>query len=644
MNYRREIDGLRAVAVLPIIFFHAGVELFSGGFVGVDVFFVISGYLITSIILTEKQEGAFSLVGFYERRARRILPALFFVMLVCVPFAWLWMLPSAMKDFSQSLVAVSVFASNIFFMDSRYFVTAAEVKPLLHTWSLAVEEQYYLLFPLFLLMTWRLGKRWVVGILVVIAVVSLAVAQWGSLNKPEKTFYLLPARGWELLIGVFIAFYLFAKGNEKKVQEKSGEFGSLVGLLLIVYSVFAFDETTPFPSLYALMPTVGAAFLILFATPQTLVGKLLASKLLVGIGLISYSAYLWHQPMLAFARVRIFEGPSPYLLLFLAASSMVLAYVSWRYIELPFRDRNCVSRRTVLSVVLVMGLILICMGAYGELKNGFDERLSIKERDLISYLQYKRQSLYREGLCFLEPEQRFSDFSTICSSNVAGNGIVILWGDSHAAALSSGFRAVLSNFVQYTASACPPAVGVSFRRRPHCKDINDFVLGEVNRIKPSLVLLHANWSGYKKQNVLSSISNTIRVIGAVSPTSKILVVGSVPQWSRSLPELMVRSKITLDKISYIDTPRLSDLRKLDESYRIAALNNGVLFFSALDVLCKNETCLAVAEMNGRYEPIAWDNEHLTEAGSLLLVKKLGDYQTSGTGLVKVTLAPFLDGS
>lgn len=212
MNYRREIDGLRAVAVVPVILFHAGFQAFSGGFVGVDVFFVISGYLITSIILTEKQAGTFTLLGFYERRVRRILLALFVVMLACLPFAWFWMLPGDLRDFSRSLRYVSLFSSNILFLkQSGYFDTAVELKPLLHTWSLAVEEQYYVVFPVLLLLIWRLGKRWIVGIFAVMAVMSLAAAQWGSFYQPAATFYLLPTRGWEILLGVFIAFYLFTQ-------------------------------------------------------------------------------------------------------------------------------------------------------------------------------------------------------------------------------------------------------------------------------------------------------------------------------------------------------------------------------------------------------------------------------------------------
>ncbi|MGL4603794.1 MAG: acyltransferase family protein [Iodobacter sp.] len=225
MKYRREIDGLRALAVLPVILFHAGFETFSGGFVGVDIFFVISGYLITTIILSELEQDKFSIVNFYERRARRILPVLFLVMLVCIPFAWLYLLPGDMKDFSQSLVAVSVSASNIlFWRESGYFDTAAELKPLLHTWSLAVEEQYYFLFPLFLMLFWKLGKRWIVVTLGLLFVISLTVAQWAAYAKPTAAFFLLPTRGWELLIGAFAAFYL-AHANRKESGKALSESG-----------------------------------------------------------------------------------------------------------------------------------------------------------------------------------------------------------------------------------------------------------------------------------------------------------------------------------------------------------------------------------------------------------------------------------
>lgn len=190
MDYRRELDGLRALAVLPVILFHAGFETFSGGFVGVDVFFVISGYLITTIILAELNRGNFSIVNFYERRARRILPALFLVMLACIPFAWILLAPADLNSFAKSLVAVSLFVSNVFFWkDGDYFETAAELKPLIHTWSLAVEEQYYVLFPLFLMLFWKFGKRWILVTLGLVFVLSFAVAQWASYAKPAAAFF-----------------------------------------------------------------------------------------------------------------------------------------------------------------------------------------------------------------------------------------------------------------------------------------------------------------------------------------------------------------------------------------------------------------------------------------------------------------------
>lgn len=375
MDYRREIDGLRALAVLPVILFHAGFHVVSGGFAGVDIFFVISGYLITTIILAEKQAGSFTIVNFYERRARRILPALFVVMLTSLPFAWLWLLPADLKSFSQSLVAVSVFGSNIlFWLTSNYFATATELKPLLHTWSLAVEEQYYVFFPLLLMLAWRLGRRWLLAILLVLAALSLAAAQWGSVAQPEATFYLLPTRGWELLIGAFVAFY-FTSGQARTFSRPASELGSLAGLALLAYAIFAFDKQTPFPSLYTLAPTVGAALIILFASPQNTVGKLLGSRALVGVGLISYSAYLWHQPLFAFAKHRSLQEPGAVLMGALALVSLVLAYFSWKYVEAPFRSKQGFSRKQIFTLGAVGSVFFIAVGLAGTLSKGFPSRV-----------------------------------------------------------------------------------------------------------------------------------------------------------------------------------------------------------------------------------------------------------------------------
>ena len=324
MEYRREIDGLRALAVLPVILFHAGFQTFSGGFVGVDVFFVISGYLITTVIFAELETGNFSVIKFYERRARRILPALFLMMSVCLPFAWLWLMPHDLKSFSQSLVAVSAFSSNVlFWKTSGYFESAAELKPLLHTWSLAVEEQFYVVFPIFLMLTWRLGKRWILGLLVLVFLVSLQTAQYESITKPSAAFYLLPTRAWELILGAFIAL-TYSRLSGIGISKSFHEGLSITGVLLILYAIFAFDELTPFPSLYTLVPTTGAALIILFANRATTAGRAIGNKVLVAVGLISYSAYLWHQPLFAFAKHRSLEAPSKTLLGILGARLLLL--------------------------------------------------------------------------------------------------------------------------------------------------------------------------------------------------------------------------------------------------------------------------------------------------------------------------------
>jgi peptidoglycan/LPS O-acetylase OafA/YrhL len=455
IDYRREIDGLRALAVLPVIFFHAGIRPFSGGFVGVDIFFVISGYLITSIILSEMTTGTFSLKTFYERRARRILPALFFITALCIPFGFLWLLPIDMKDLSQSLVAVSVFASNIlFWREQGYFNMAAEHKPLLHTWSLAVEEQYYVLFPLFILLAWRFGKRWLVVLLSVIAFASLAIAQWGAYNKPAAAFYLLPARGWELAIGVLIAFYM-ANKEPKPTNTLSRQALSALGLLLITYAIFWYNKTTPFPSLYALVPTIGAALLILFATPSTLVGRFLGSKVLVGIGLISYSAYLWHQILFAFLRHRSLLAPSQSLYELASISAIGLAYFTWRYVERPFRQKSFVSRRVVVALAVGGSATFFAVGLIGHFSNGsfgrtekFDQLLKLQER----VRPNRGLNEECEGAFTLSAKCRTSDEPEI-----------LVWGDSYAMQLVEGLLASepTAKVIQATVSVCGPILDLA---------------------------------------------------------------------------------------------------------------------------------------------------------------------------------------
>lgn len=434
MQYRREIDGLRAVAVVPVILFHAGLSLFSGGYVGVDVFFVISGYLITGIIFNEMLDGKFTFSGFYERRARRLLPALFLVLLCSIPAAWFLLFPSDMRDFARSLRAVPVFISNFYFYQSSgYFDGAAELKPLLHTWSLAVEEQFYLFFPAFLLAALRFGIRWAVALMLVVLSVSFLLAEVGSVAHQAAAFYLLPFRIWELLVGGLLAVYHFSR------KTPSGRFhaqaGSFIGIAMILAATFLLDDSTPFPGRYALLPVLGTALIIHFATPETYVGKILGSRILVGIGLVSYSAYLWHQSIFAFFRHAFSGHPSIEEMLALILLTFFLAYLSWRFVEAPFRNRNFLSRKKIFSLSLVFSLIIILLGEWGAATKGFVDRYDISQLP----------QPWRDIPC--HGEARVSKISDALGDCIAQernhrSGDIFLLGDSHAAQLYFPFQKI----------------------------------------------------------------------------------------------------------------------------------------------------------------------------------------------------------
>jgi peptidoglycan/LPS O-acetylase OafA/YrhL len=384
MNYRREIDGIRALAVIPVILFHAGFSWFSGGYVGVDVFFVISGYLITGIVTSDIARGTFSIANFYERRIRRILPALFLVVVVCAPVAFWVLLPADLKEFGQSLIAVATFSSNVFFWSqSGYFHGAAELKPLLHTWSLSVEEQFYVVFPPLLLLMWRWGRKWVVTVLLAIAMTSLLLAEWGALNKPIATFFLLPTRAWELLLGSLAAFYIANESRQQLTLTQNNILAS-IGFIAVAYAVFGFDAKTTFPGLHALVPTLGTALMIISARPETWVGKFLCQPAMVSVGLISYSAYLWHQPLFSFARHLGLTDSATLTLGALAVLSLVLGYLSWRYVETPFRRNRVISRNRIFLFAGCGSLAILLTGLSGHMLNGFIDRLNPEDRYLAS--------------------------------------------------------------------------------------------------------------------------------------------------------------------------------------------------------------------------------------------------------------------
>lgn len=377
LSYRPEIDGLRAVAVVPVILLHAGLGLFGGGFVGVDVFFVISGYLITSLILIELQTDSFSILAFYERRARRILPALFLVLGVSSVFAYYWMLPDELENFGQSLVATSLFSNNILLtLTSGYWALASEFKPLLHTWSLAVEEQYYIVFPLLLTVGWRFFRKHMLVAFVATAIISIVAAHWGAYNKPDAAFYLSPTRAWELLLGSFVAFYL-NENSDLPIGPLPSQMLSGLGLFLILFSSVFYSQETPSPSLYTLVPTIGAVLVIVCARKGTLTYAFLTSRLIVGVGLVSYSAYLWHYPLFAFARIYSVEPPDSFITLGLCALTFLLAYLSWRFVEAPFRIKGKISRVMVFSFSVAFSGVLVISGYYLHKSHGVPSRMYV---------------------------------------------------------------------------------------------------------------------------------------------------------------------------------------------------------------------------------------------------------------------------
>lgn len=655
MDYRREIDGLRALAVLPVILFHAGFQTFSGGFVGVDIFFVISGYLITSIILAEIEAGTFTLANFYERRARRIMPALFVLMALCLPFAWLWLLPQDMKSFSQSLVAVSVFASNVlFWRTSGYFETAAELKPLLHTWSLAVEEQYYLLFPLFVLLTWRLGKTWILKSLFAVFIVSLAAAHWGATTHPVFTFFLLPTRGWELLIGGFIAFY-FSLGHKQLSHKWLNELGSLIGVALIAYSIFSFDSKTPFPSLYTLVPTVGAALIIFFTTPQTSTGKLLGSQLFVGVGLISYSAYLYHQPLLAFAKHRSIDEPSSQLIGLLLAATFLLAYFSWRFVEAPFRNKQRITRKQLFTFCVLASFAFAFFGLIGHLNKGYKFRLS---DEVLAYtnIQKEHEELRDDKGCNL------SETNFELASCVKGDKSKIpkfaLVGDSHAVALAfeldKSFSEVGFSFLQYTKNGCPFAPLFHHSQNENCDKFQSAYLKDFESNNVETYIIAGRWAYYlsdsgfnneeggvegrglfdfysanevppdsphsiRKASILNAYSKGISKL--LSAGKRVVLIYPIPEQGWDIPLLAAKANYLGSEFQKngvkkdVIERRYSEVVSLFDSF---GENKNLVRIFPTKIFCDENRC--ASSLKG--VPLYYDDDHLSNEGAKLVVKEI----------------------
>ncbi len=634
MKYRREINGIRALAVVSVILFHAGFTAFSGGFFGVDIFFVISGYLITKLIAEELENGTFSLLNFYERRVRRIIPALLFVMLCTLPFAWFWMIPQDLEDFSRSLISIPFFLSNfLFYSTSDYFSTSSEFKPLIHTWSLAVEEQYYILFPLFLMFIWKLGKKWSIFLLSIIAIASFIIAKNNSLTKPLFAFYMLQSRAFEILIGSITALLfkykkeLFNKKFSLKIEKyklKIEQSLSFAGLAMMIYAILFFDKNTQNVTFFSLIPVIGTALVLAFATNNNFVGKLLGYKIFVGIGLISYSAYLWHQPLLALARLKTIDNNlSQIFLIFLCLISFLLAFFSWKYIENPFRNKSKITRKILFISTLSISLILILIGLTIFKNNGFKNRLNSEQQKIISFQNNDDlRKQVRENICSLEPEYTFHDFKPECYIGKTNNTYLI-WGDSLAATSYIGLKSIHDDTLQLTASSCHPIIDKNFPDRPNCYNINNFAKEKISKLKLKKIFLQASWiSNSDQKNLVQNIIKTIEFIKKASPQSQIIIIGSLPSWEQVLPKLILRKNLSLYGEKYIKLPNYKKLKELDEKLKTLEKFENVKFISALDQMCVEEKCLGIIKYKEEYWITSPDFHHLNEASSIFLFNKI----------------------
>lgn len=437
LGYRPEIDGLRAIAVTSVILFHSGLIPLTGGFAGVDVFFVISGFLVTSILLREIANGTYSVIRFYERRVRRIFPALAFVLVVTTVAAWLVMIPPQLEAYSKSLLAVLLLVSNFLFgANSGYFSPALEEAPLLHTWSLSIEEQYYLLFPLLLAAVLRRFPGALSWVLWSLALASLALAEWGTRVEPEMNFFFSLSRFWELLAGSIVAIYV-----HRRPVLPNGP-AALAGLALVLGTMLLHGERTPYPSLHSLLPVGGTVLLILFAGPGTVVHRLLTIPPMIGIGLISYSAYLWHQPLFALWRVASTDPPQPIEMLFLVALTYALAYASWRWIEQPFRrpGKTWIALPRVLFLFAALTSFgLLAVGGAGLASKGNDRLWRQANPEQAVTLDLIQEARRDSGLSTSDAPCRFNltaitqdDVQRIhdCAARYGPAAVVL--GDSHA--------------------------------------------------------------------------------------------------------------------------------------------------------------------------------------------------------------------
>jgi peptidoglycan/LPS O-acetylase OafA/YrhL len=643
LKYRSEIDGLRAVAVLPVLAYHAGLGIFPGGFFGVDIFFVISGYLITSILAAELASDRYSLLNFYERRARRILPALLSMVLITTLAASILLGPEALQSYSQSVVSVVAFASNVYFyLTSGYFATAAEELPLLHTWSLAVEEQYYLFFPILMWLLWANRTR-LITTLVALSLLSFVASLWLTTADASANFYLIISRAWELFAGSFIALYFsHMTGFSKKAKETL----SWCGLILIAVSLVFLTKHAAHPGWPTLIPVIGTCLIIGFAQ-HTSVGTLLSNRFFIWVGLISYSLYLWHQPIYAFIRVKSLHEPNMWLMASGTALAFLLAWISYHWVEKPFRDKSYLSQKRIFGYSGAALSAFLVFGILGHTANGWINRYNV-ELDLTSIqhspMRYQCHASYHTPL----------DADQACTFGQSNPNWAV-FGDSHGVelsfALADQLKLINQGVSQHTYSGCPPAftfstpakgcaefvkdrvqylsenesiqnVIIAFRHTAHIstgkgqEKAADNALPKKILLDPKNATLESAREIYKHsmESIISSLQHAGKNVYLLYP---------IPELPTDINKLIIPTTIfdsqaPLENTQYpIDSfyqRNIASIKMLDtlrDSFELAAIYPS-------KVLCDNNYCYAVKNNQAMY----FDDNHLSNAGAKLVVDSL----------------------
>lgn len=641
-RYRADVDGLRAVAVLPVVLYHYGIPGFGGGFVGVDVFFVISGFLITSLIHAEMIDGRFSIVSFYERRVRRILPALIALIAICFLVSLVVLFPTDLKRFASSVIGASLFGSNFaFWLQAGYFESGADLKPLLHTWSLGVEEQFYMLFPAVLWLLRGVRKSLLVVIIAILSILSLTYSVWGVVHAPTTTFFLLPARSWELGLGALLALGALPGVTNRAL----GSALALAGLALIGWSVATLTAETPFPGLAAIAPCVGAALVIYAGMATTTpVAAVLSLRPVVFVGLLSYSLYLWHWPIYVFGKYGHFDGINWPLKALLIALSFAAAWVSLRFIETPIRKRQILAGRRSLFVAAASAMaVFIGASAVVLFANGLPQRYAPDVRQLLAGDDDYDPN---RANCLSPSLDRVSS-GDLCTMGVrrAGGPDFVVWGDSHGEALRLSLDEIARKHNRYGVlaawSSCPPVVGVRVQGRfpIYCDADAEAALRLIAAPSVKTVFLIGRWAVYaegklsrpeKRDDVLLSdgktpearANNPVILARAFEVTlarlramkKRIVVVGPVPEADYVVPDALAQLAA-----SHLDHEIAAPTRAqfaLRQRYVLPMLARaqataGVTVLYPHTLLCDAQHCAIEADGRALYS----DNNHISTFGA-----------------------------